>query len=203
MRCVFTAPLLLALLLPACPELPIEEVPENVAPRARFSAPVWVQAGTEVAFDASDSFDPDGTITAYRFLFGDGTPETVSASPRVTHVFGSAGAFTIWLSVVDGSLAEGRAAHGIGVTLEAPAPSLAAGDCGSTERCDEDGLCYQDGPGDACVSDAECAGKGLGCHGGVCTDPECEDDTMCAEGERCRTGRCFPEALDGGETDAG
>ena len=63
----------------ACEEPPRSETPENVAPRARFSSPVWVQAGEEAHFDASESFDPDGTIVAYRFLFGDGSPETVSA----------------------------------------------------------------------------------------------------------------------------
>ncbi|MDF1561714.1 MAG: PKD domain-containing protein [Deltaproteobacteria bacterium] len=192
-----------ALASAGCPGVPPEETPENVSPRARFVSPAWVQAGAAASFDASESFDPDGTIIAYRFLFGDGSAEVVSASPRVEHVYGAAGTYTVWLSVEDAQGAEGRAAHGLGVTLDAPVACVAEGDCGAGETCAADGLCYRTGPGDACAADEECVGTGFTCHGGVCTEADCESDAECAPAEVCRVGRCQPTGLDGGEADGG
>ncbi len=51
-----------------------------------------------VAFDASASSDPDGTITLYIWDFGDGN---VTAGQQVVHVYQTAGNYTATLTVTD------------------------------------------------------------------------------------------------------
>lgn len=55
-------------------------------------------------FDASQSSDPDGELTEYRFDFGDGTQETVPGDGdevKVTHMFAKGGEYTVTLTVRD------------------------------------------------------------------------------------------------------
>jgi PKD repeat protein len=54
--------------------------------------------GAPVSFDGSGSTDPDGTIVAYNWEFGDGSTGT-GVSP--THTYGAAGTFTVTLTVTD------------------------------------------------------------------------------------------------------
>jgi hypothetical protein len=68
-----------------------------------------------VTADASASSDPDGTITAYLFDFGDGTVVGPQASPIATHVY-AAGSWTAHLSVTDN----------LGATTSANVPVIAA-----------------------------------------------------------------------------
>ena len=68
---------------------------------AAFSATA-AQAGTPVSFNASTSSDPDGTIAAYAWSFGDGSSQTTS-SPLSTHVYATAGNYTATLTVTDDS----------------------------------------------------------------------------------------------------
>ena len=70
-------------------------------PVAAFSATA-AQAGTPVSFNASTSSDPDGTIAAYAWSFGDGSSQTTS-SPLSTHVYATAGSYTATLTVTDDS----------------------------------------------------------------------------------------------------
>ncbi len=81
---------------PPPPDLPLAP---NEPPTAAFS--VSVDEGTAplaVAFDASTSSDPDGTIATYSWVFGDGT----SASGRqTTHTFSGPGLFQVELTVTD------------------------------------------------------------------------------------------------------
>jgi PKD repeat protein len=51
-----------------------------------------------VAFDASDSYDPDGLVTSYQWLFGDGAS---GSGIFVTHVYATAGTYTVQLTVED------------------------------------------------------------------------------------------------------
>jgi PKD repeat protein len=53
-----------------------------------------------VNFSSAGSFDPDGTITAYNWNFGDGTAST---APNPTKVYSTAGTFTASLTVTDNS----------------------------------------------------------------------------------------------------
>lgn len=71
-------------------------------PTASFTAPGTVAAGQPADFDASASSDPDGTIVAYHWDFGDGQSQD-SSSPTTTHRYDSAGTETVTLTVTDDS----------------------------------------------------------------------------------------------------
>ena len=72
----------------------------NVAPTPAFTVtPTSGAAPLSVTFDATSSNDPDGTITAYSWRFGDDTPDGVGS--RVTHVYSTSGNFSAQLSVTD------------------------------------------------------------------------------------------------------
>ncbi len=54
-----------------------------------------------VTFDASNSTDPDGSITNYAWDWGDGSNRTVSVSSIAQHTFGTFGGYTVGLTVTD------------------------------------------------------------------------------------------------------
>ena len=68
-------------------------------PIAAFSAMV-ASAGAASAFDGSASSDADGSVARYDWSFGDGT-SAADAGPRHTHVYASAGSYTVGLTVTD------------------------------------------------------------------------------------------------------
>ena len=71
----------------------------NTAPDASFTvSPSSPTAGESATFDAADSSDADGTIDSYEWDFGDGESAT---GQSVTHTFGSAGDYTVTLTVTD------------------------------------------------------------------------------------------------------
>ena len=63
------------------------EVRASDPPVASATAPKKGKSGKAVAFDASASTDPDGTIVAYEWNFGDGSPVVTTATPVVSHVY--------------------------------------------------------------------------------------------------------------------
>jgi PKD repeat protein len=61
-----------------------------------------LRPGVAYAFDASGSTAPGGSITEYRWDWGDGRPVETTAGPRVTHVFAGDGASeVVTLTVVN------------------------------------------------------------------------------------------------------
>ena len=52
-----------------------------------------------VTFNGSGSYDPDGSIAAYSWNFGDGSPANTNVAP--SHVYQTAGSFTAVLTVTD------------------------------------------------------------------------------------------------------
>jgi len=66
------------------------------------SAPSWVAPAT-VTFDASDSYDPDGTIVLYEWdLDGNGSFETSTGTvPTVDETYGDPGDYTVTVRVTD------------------------------------------------------------------------------------------------------
>ncbi len=71
----------------------------NRSPTASFTAtPPSGQVPQNVAFDASASSDPDGSIASYAWNFGDSTTGT---GVSVTHSYTTAGSFTVTLTVTD------------------------------------------------------------------------------------------------------
>jgi serine protease len=72
----------------------------NLTPVASFTAtPSSGAAPLTVQFDAAASSDPDGSIAAYSWNFGDGT--AAASGVTVTHVFQTAGTRTVTLTVTD------------------------------------------------------------------------------------------------------
>ncbi|MBE7163090.1 MAG: PKD domain-containing protein, partial [Williamsia herbipolensis] len=70
-------------------------VAANVAPSASFTAST---NALTVSVDASASTDPDGTIASYAWDFGD---RTTGTGATVNHTYGTAGTYTIGLTVTD------------------------------------------------------------------------------------------------------
>ena len=71
----------------------------NASPVASFTESAGtVYAGEVVTFDASDSYDPDGTIVTYLWDFGDGTNAT---DVVVGHSYADDDVYTITLTVTD------------------------------------------------------------------------------------------------------
>lgn len=70
----------------------------NQLPVASITAPSSAVVGETVTFNASQSFDPDGTIVSYYWNFGDG----ITASGAVVqHTYSNAGTYTVTLTVTD------------------------------------------------------------------------------------------------------
>jgi PKD repeat protein len=94
----------------------------NVAPEAHFVAiPTSGESPLFVSFDASMSFDPDGTILDYRWAFGDGD-EGVGVTTAHTYTATTAHEYTVELTVVDDDGARATAAQTIFVTVSVPHP---------------------------------------------------------------------------------
>src|SRR5207302_948421 len=70
----------------------------DVPPTASFTfSPLAPLSGAAVSFDGSASSDPDGTIVAYVWTFGDGSPGATEA--KTTHTYTRPGTFSVQLSV--------------------------------------------------------------------------------------------------------
>jgi len=69
-------------------------------PTADPNGPYHGHVGKPVQFDGSGSNDPQGDPLTYRWDFGDGSPEGTGVAP--THVYASAGVYTVTLVVNDG-----------------------------------------------------------------------------------------------------
>lgn len=68
-------------------------------PKAIFScSPTWGIAPLQVNFDASASYDSDGKIISYNWIFGDGT---AGEGKNASHTYNFGGIFTITLTVID------------------------------------------------------------------------------------------------------
>ncbi|MDK2876426.1 MAG: hypothetical protein PWQ22_836 [Archaeoglobaceae archaeon] len=71
----------------------------NLKPIASFTfSPTTPKAGENVTFNASSSYDPDGSIVSYEWDFGDGSK---ASGKIVNHTFSSAGNYTVTLTVRD------------------------------------------------------------------------------------------------------
>jgi PKD repeat protein len=73
----------------------------NQDPIAVITAtPTSGEAPLEVAFDASESFDPDGgEISSYQWHFGDGSP--TAEGREVQHTFAHPGSYIVRLTIID------------------------------------------------------------------------------------------------------
>jgi PKD repeat protein len=82
------------------PELVISYFGPTQPPTVVFNySPTSPDEGQVVSFDASGSTDPDGTITAYDWQFGDGV---TGNGMNISHQYASAGSYAVILTVTDG-----------------------------------------------------------------------------------------------------
>ena len=73
----------------------------NLPPVAVFTyTPQIPTPGQSIVFNASTSYDPDGTIVQYAWDFGDGNATTIAA-PIITHSYPVDGNYTVQLTVTD------------------------------------------------------------------------------------------------------
>ncbi len=85
----------------------------NSLPISAFTNPATTMANRSVEFDGSSSRDPDGTVAAFDWSFGDGTSATGSTA---SHAYGEAGNYTVTLTVTDNNGFSARTEHAISVT---------------------------------------------------------------------------------------
>lgn len=85
----------------------------NISPSARANGPYSGTAGVPVSFSSSGSSDPDGTIAAYSWSFGDGGTSTL-ANP--THSYTASGGYTAALTVTDNQGAQGSSQANVTIT---------------------------------------------------------------------------------------
>jgi hypothetical protein len=83
---------------------PAGAVAPNSPPTAAFTPSC---SGLSCSFNAGASGDTDGTITSYAWTFGDGASQAGSLSTNATHVYSTAGPYTVTLTVTDNGHATG------------------------------------------------------------------------------------------------
>ncbi len=89
-------------------------------PTAAFSAsPASAQTGTAVWLSAAASSDPGGTITSYTWNLGDGTTAHGSV---VSHIYATAGAYTVTLTVTAGDGESAQVSHTVTITAPPSSP---------------------------------------------------------------------------------
>jgi glucose/arabinose dehydrogenase len=90
-------------------------------PVASFKAnPNPVVAGTPVQFDATGSYDPNGTIVSYAWDFGDNS--TGATGPTPVHTYSFVGQYNVSLTVTDNESYTSTAFQEVQVLTPPPAP---------------------------------------------------------------------------------
>jgi WD40 repeat protein/chitodextrinase len=89
------------------------------APVARFTVNQQTAdaAPATFSFDASESFDPDGTLTAYRWDFGDGSTGT---GPTIEHTYVRPGTYRVVFRAIDDLGVAGTAQTTLSVGIATP-----------------------------------------------------------------------------------
>ncbi len=94
-------------------QVALTALPVNQSPVAAFTySPTSPNAGVLVQFDASASYDPDGTVISYAWNFGDGGTGT---GALVTHAYMATGSYTAQLVVTDNGGATAQVARTVTV----------------------------------------------------------------------------------------
>jgi len=89
-------------------------------PQASASAtPSTTPGSLQVAFDASNSTDPDGTIVSYAWDFGDGSTAT---GPTPSHTYAAPGTYNVALTVTDNQGAANTTTHQVTVPAVPASP---------------------------------------------------------------------------------
>ena len=125
-------------------EVTVTAPPPNQAPVAGFTA---TPSDLSVQLDASTSSDPDGSLVAYAWDFGDSATST--QGPTVTHAYASAGTYTVTLTVTDDDGAQSTTTHEVTVTQppanQVPVAAFTATPAGLSVAVDGSGSSDPDG----------------------------------------------------------
>ncbi len=92
-----------------------ETTAANESPTANANGSYSGTAGILVAFDSTGSADPDGTIDAFTWDFGDGSN---SSEANPSHAYASAGTYTVSLTVTDNQGATGSGSTTASITSQ-------------------------------------------------------------------------------------
>mgnify|MGYP001059971866 CR=1 FL=1 len=68
-----------------------------------------------VTFNASESYDPDGTIISYQWCFGDETPNASRPEATISHTYSALGDYTVTLTVTDNAGLKGTTSQAISI----------------------------------------------------------------------------------------
>ena len=118
--------------------------PPNSAPTASFTySPQQPEAGREIVFNAAGSSDTDGSITSYKWDFGDGSVKTGQIT---VHTYAEMGEYEATLTVNDEDGALASETQVVSVVVFAD-PLFVKGRKLLPKDLDNDGL-YEDGDGD-------------------------------------------------------
>ncbi len=97
---------------------------ENIPPVADFTwAPLSPHPNQPITFDASESYDPDGSIILYEWDWdNDGLFNDSSPSPTTTHQWPKPGNYPVMVRVTDENMGQACCAKTIEITNESPPP---------------------------------------------------------------------------------
>jgi serine protease len=90
---------------------------DNQPPVANAGPDQSALINAQVQFDASGSYDPDGTIVSYSWAFGDGATGT---GQNPAHAYAAVGTYTVTLKVTDNNGATGTDTASVAVTAAPP-----------------------------------------------------------------------------------
>ena len=82
---------------------------DNARPVAVVDGPATLAAGESGLFDAVGSYDIDGRVVSWSFVWGDDSPEELSVGPRAYHSFRRGGIYEVVVSAIDERGAKGSA----------------------------------------------------------------------------------------------
>jgi PKD repeat protein len=117
----------------------------GTVPAAAGQAPTAIVAASPsqgvapltVAFTSAGSADPDGTIVAYEWTFGDGT--STASGATASHVYTTSGSFTAQLKVTDNSGLSATRSVAITATAPVAVPPMRVADIGMSLSVQKNG----------------------------------------------------------------
>jgi PKD repeat protein len=107
-------------------QLVMDPAPVRLPPVARLTGPSQTEALRPVSFDGAGSSDPDGTLTRYRFDFGDATSPVEGPAAQAAHTYLSPGTYTVTLVVTDNEGLQSTATQALTVTPYVRVPAVVA-----------------------------------------------------------------------------